>query len=94
MQCDGNGDNMPPNQRNNFTGVSVADVGTTSCCRSRLCITTTDFLEMIVLQRDVLSIAIVHRSDTFGDDPEYTIRSYQKAAYRQRSCTWEGEITG
>ena len=53
---------------------------------------------MLVLQRDVLSIVIVHWSDTFGDDPEYTIRSYRRqhtvrGVYGNMD-TWEGEITG
>ena len=30
------------------------------CCRSRTCLTTTDMFETIVLNRDVLSVAIIH----------------------------------
>ena len=53
----------------------------------------TDSFEMLVLQRDVLSVAIVHQSDTFGDDPEYTLQSYRKAAYRQWSLWQHVELS-
>ena len=53
------------------------------CCRSRPCITTTDSFETIVTNRDVLSVAIVHRLDVYSDDPEYGPSDYRKAAYRQ-----------
>ena len=38
---------------------------------------------MIVTNRDVLSVAIVHRSDVYSDDPAYGPSDYRKAAYRQ-----------
>ena len=53
------------------------------CCRSRPCITTTESFETIVTNREVLSVAIVHRSDVYSDDPEYGPSDYRKAAYRQ-----------
>ena len=39
--------------------------------------------EAAMLDNHILSIAIVSRSDTFADDPDYSLASYQKAAYRQ-----------
>ena len=53
------------------------------CCRSRACLTTTDMFETIVLNRDVLSVAIVHRADVYSEDPVYCPSAYRKAAYRQ-----------
>ena len=35
------------------------------------CVTTTDMFETIVLNRDVLSFVIVHRSDVYNDDYRY-----------------------
>ena len=53
------------------------------CCKQRPCITTTEFFESVMLDSHVLSVAIVNRSDTFADDPDYSLQSYHKAAYRQ-----------
>ena len=41
------------------------------------------WFDTVVLNRDVLSVAIEARSDVFADDPECTPASYRKAAYRQ-----------
>ena len=53
------------------------------CCRSRACLTTIDTFETIVLNRDVLSVAIVHRADVYSEDPVYAPSNYRKAACRQ-----------
>ena len=53
------------------------------CCKQRPCITTTEFFELVVLDNNVLSVAIVNRCDTFADNPDYSPQSYRKAAYRQ-----------
>ena len=53
------------------------------CCKQRPCITTVDTFESIVLDSNVLSVAIVNRCDTFVDEPDYSPQSYRKAAYRQ-----------
>lgn len=53
------------------------------CCRSNPCITTTESFEMIVVNQDILSVAIVHCSDVYSEDPEYAPTVYRKAAYRQ-----------
>ena len=62
------------------------------CCRSRPCITTADSFETIVTNQDVLSIAIVHRSDVYSDDPEYGPSDYRKAAYRQWTLWRYGDL--
>ena len=53
------------------------------CCKQRTCITTVDTFESIVLDSNILAVAIVSRSDTYADVPDYSPQSYQKAAYRQ-----------
>ena len=52
-------------------------------CRVMELPTTTEFFKSVVLDRNVLSVAIVNRCDTFADDPDYSPQSYRKAAYRQ-----------
>ena len=44
------------------------------------CITTTEAFQTNVLNADILSIAIVSRSDVYADDPEYSPASYRKAS--------------
>lgn len=63
------------------------------CCRKRICVTTTEPFETIVLDRDVLSVAIVNRSDNFADEPDYSPSSYTKAAYHQW-IMWQIGCTG
>ena len=53
------------------------------CCKRVPCITTTEAFQTNVLNADILSIAIVSRSDVYADDPEYSPASYRKASYRQ-----------
>lgn len=53
------------------------------CCKSRPFITTTEMFETVVLNRDILSVAIVHRSDVYSDNYRYEPSDYHKAAYRQ-----------
>ena len=53
------------------------------CCRQRPCVTTSDSFEAAVLDNHIFSIAIVSRSDTFADNPDYSPASYRKAVYRQ-----------
>ena len=40
------------------------------CCSKQPCISTTDFLTSVVLDTNVLSVAIVNRSDVFADNPD------------------------
>lgn len=53
------------------------------CCKNRPCITTADIFHNIVLNRDILAVAIVHRADVYSDEPLYEPSDYRKAAYRQ-----------
>ena len=53
------------------------------CCKQWPCITTTEFFESVVLDSSVLAVAIVNRCDIFADNPDYSLESYRKAAYRQ-----------
>lgn len=48
--------------------------------------------ETIVLDVNVLSVAIVSRSDVYADDPEYSHTSYRKAAYRQYTMWMHGYL--
>ena len=41
------------------------------CCRKSSCVTAEDFFQSAVLDMNVLSIAIVNRSDVFADDLDY-----------------------
>ena len=53
------------------------------CCRRRdSCITDLEAFETITLDIYVLSVAILIRCEITADNPEYTSRSYRKAAYR------------
>jgi len=62
------------------------------CCRQRPCITTAEVFNTNVLNTDVLSIAIVRRSDDFADTADYTPTSYQKAAYHQWTMWQHGYL--
>ena len=42
------------------------------CCRKSECVTNLEAFETIVLDVNVLSVAIVSRSDIYADDPEYS----------------------
>ena len=53
------------------------------CCHKSPCVTDIGWFNSVVLNRDVLSLAIEARSDLFADLPVYTPASYRKAAYRQ-----------
>ena len=53
------------------------------CCKQRPCISTVEVFSTNVLNTDVLSIAIVGRSDDFADTVEYSPAAYRKTAYRQ-----------
>ena len=64
------------------------------CCRRRdCCITDLEAFETIALDISVLSVAILNRCEITADDPEYTPRSYRKAAYRQ-FIVWQNGYLG
>ena len=44
------------------------------CCRNPRCLTTTDMFETIVLNRDVLSVAIVHRADVYSGPCVFSVK--------------------
>ena len=48
--------------------------------------------ETIVLDVNVLSVAIISRSNIITDYPEYTLASYRKAAYRQYTMWIHGYL--
>ncbi|XP_065895761.1 P2X purinoceptor 7-like [Dysidea avara] len=53
------------------------------CCRQKPCVTTTEIFNNIVLNRDVLSVAIVDRHDVLVEAATYTPQAYRKSAYHQ-----------
>ena len=53
------------------------------CCRKKPCVTTTEVFENIVINRDVLSVAIVDRHDVLVEDITYTPETHRKSANRQ-----------
>ena len=54
------------------------------CCRKRpLCVTQMFWFDAVVLNRDVLTLAIEAQCDVLGSLPDYRPNSYRKAAYRQ-----------
>jgi len=53
------------------------------CCRKKPCVTTTEVFENIMINRDVLSVAIVNRHDVLVEDVTYTPETYRKLVYRQ-----------
>ena len=50
--------------------------------------------ETIVLNRDVLSVAIVHHSDVYRDGRQYEPSDYRKAAYWQWTMWQCGYLGG
>ena len=42
------------------------------CCKLRTCVTSTDLFESTVLDLNVLSIAILNRSEVFVDEADYS----------------------
>jgi len=52
-------------------------------CRKRSCVTTLQFFQSAVLDMNMLSIAIINRSEVFADDPDYTPPGHWKDTYRQ-----------
>ena len=52
------------------------------CCRKLPCVTDMGWFDSVVLNRDVLTLAIEARSDVFADLPVYTSASYRKHRHR------------
>ena len=53
------------------------------CCKMRMCVTTTETFQDVVLNRNVLLVCIIDHGDYMGEDATYTPASYRKAGYRQ-----------
>jgi len=53
------------------------------CCKMRPFTTTTEVFHDTCLNRNVLSVGIINRSDYMGDEIEFSPSNYRKAAYQQ-----------
>ena len=53
------------------------------CCGKRSCVTSYEMFRNVVMDREVLTLAIRARCDFRAEDAEYEMSSYRKAAYRQ-----------
>ena len=53
------------------------------CCDRRICITSYNMFRKLCLDRDVLKLNIIARSDLRADNIEFTTNAYRKVAYRQ-----------
>ena len=53
------------------------------CCKHQNYISSTEFLESIVLDLNVLYVEILNCSDVFVESPDYSPSSYRKNTYRQ-----------
>ena len=51
--------------------------------KNRSCVTSYELFRNIVLDREVLTIAIRARSDIRAENADYEMNSFRKAAYRQ-----------
>ena len=53
------------------------------CCCKTPCVTDMGWFDLVVLNRDVLSLSIEAHSDIYAELPIYVPASYRKSAYRQ-----------
>lgn len=53
------------------------------CCRKRRCITSYELFRNICIDREVLHLAISGRCDIHAEEPDFSMNSFRKAAYRQ-----------
>ena len=53
------------------------------CCKQRRCVTLDPAFDNLVLNREALAIAIIHRSDFYVGPATDSPESFRKAAYRQ-----------
>ena len=61
-------------------------------CHKSPCVTDMGWFDLVVLNRDVLSLAIEACNDLFADLPMYTLASYRKATYRQFVLWQHGDL--
>ena len=70
-------------------GVSVANAGLwhihlrMSAAKIRVCVTTTEVFQQVVLDPHILAVCIVSRCIIYADTPDYSASSYRSAGYRQ-----------
>ena len=53
------------------------------CCKIPTCVTTTEAFHDVVLNRNVLVVCIIDRSNYMSEDVSYEPSNFRKAAYRQ-----------
>lgn len=53
------------------------------CCKLTTCVTSYQRFQNICIDREVLELAIRAQCDIRADEPDYSMSSYRKAAYRQ-----------
>ena len=53
------------------------------CCRKRACVTSYELFRNICIDREVLRLAISGRCDKRAEEPDFSMNSFRKAAYRQ-----------
>ena len=63
--------------------VDMASEEENKCCGKRACVTSYEMFRNVVLDREVLNIAIRARCDIRAEVAEFEMNSYRKAAYRQ-----------
>ncbi|XP_067030911.1 P2X purinoceptor 7-like [Acropora muricata] len=63
--------------------VDMGNEEESKCCKNRSCVTSYELFRNIVLDREVLTIAIRARSDIRAENADYEMNSFRKAAYRQ-----------
>jgi len=53
------------------------------CCRKRTCVTSYELFRNVCIDREVLRLAIGGRCDIRAEEPDFSMNSFRKAAYRQ-----------
>lgn len=62
------------------------DMGTeveNKCCGKRVCVTSYELFWNICIDREILRLAIRAQCDIRAEEPDYSMNSFRKAAYRQ-----------
>lgn len=72
--------------------VNMGNVDENKCCDKRICITSYYMFKKLCLDRDVLKLNIIARSDLRADNMEFTTNAYRKAAYRQMALWKYGRL--
>lgn len=72
--------------------VDMGNVDENKCCGKRICLTSYQIFKKIILDRDVLRLHIMARSDIRAVPMEFTTNAYRKAAYQQYSLWKYGKL--